>query len=346
MAKPTMSDVAREAGVDVSTVSRALNERTASLLRSETVEKVATAALKLGYQPNVLARGLRTQRSHTIGMVIPDLTNPFFPPIVRGVEDALGVEQYTVIVVNTDNDPEREERAVRSLAARQVDGLLLAISHIGHLTPGAADIDGVPVVLVNRRGVGDHLPAVVPDDHAGIELVVDHLVSLGHEAIGHVAGPQDTSTGHTRAEAFQACTTRGAGPQAERTEVAGVYAPDEGAAACGRLLDRCPELTAIVAANDQLAVGCLRELRERGLRVPTDVSLVGFNDMALVDLLDPPMTTVRVPQYELGHEAGRLLLERISQGAAPAGPAQVVSFAPELVIRGSTAPPPDPAARP
>ena len=204
MPKPTMSDVARTAGVDVSTVSRALNERTASMLRPETVERVLAAATELGYRPNALARGLRTQRSHTIGMLIPDLTNPFFPPIVRGLEDVLGSSGYTLILANTDNDPRREEVGLHSLVGRQVDGLLLATSHLDQRGLDAARVGDLPVVLVNRRGADDSVPAAVPDDDAGVAMVVDHLVELGHTAIAHVAGPQDTSTGRTRAEAFRA----------------------------------------------------------------------------------------------------------------------------------------------
>jgi LacI family transcriptional regulator len=338
MSKPTMADVAREAGVDVSTVSRALNERTASLLRPETVEKVMEAARSLGYRPNVLARGLRTRRSHTIGMVIPDLTNPFFPPIVRGVEDALDDEQYTVIVANTDNDPEREARVLRSLIGHQVDGLLLATSHLDDLGASADALAGLPVVLVNRRGSDDRVSAVVPNDPVGIELAVDHLVELGHTRIGHIAGPQDTSTGRARAEAFlaRAPRERGSPPPVETTDVYGTQA---GVEACAALLDRCPGLTAIVAANDQLAVGCLRTLRSRGLRVPEDVSLVGFNDMPMVDLLDPPLTTLRIPQYEMGRAAGRLLLDRVQAPRDEQPGPRSLELEPELIVRASTAAP-------
>lgn len=340
MSKPTMADVARAAGVDVSTVSRALNDRTAPLLRAETVAKVVAAAEELGYRPNALARGLRTQRSFTVGMVIPDLTNPFFPPIVRGAEDALDAEQYTVVLTNTDNDPDREARAVRSLVSRQVDGLLLAISHLDDVGPDSIELGGIPVVLVNRRRPDDQVTAVVPDDHSGIALAVDHLAGMGHRAIGHIAGPQDTSTGRTRRIAFlERVRAHDGGNDPElHVAVADVYGAEAGAAACAALLDRCPELTAIVAANDQLAVGCLRACRERGLRIPVDLSLVGFNDMALVDLLDPPLTTVRIPQYEMGHVAGRLLLERMTGGTMPA--VEIVTVAPKLIVRGSTAPPP------
>lgn len=337
MVKTTMSDVARQAGVDVSTVSRALNERTSGMLRSETVEKVLAAAAELGYQPNVLARGLRTQRSHTVGMLLPDLTNPFFPPIVRGLEDALEAGGYTLIVANTDNDAGRERRALHSLVGRQVDGLVVATSHIDG-DEGAAAVGNLPVVLVNRRGTDPTIPAVVPDDDAGVSLAVRHLLDLGHTRIGHVAGPADTSTGRTRAEAFARITGDAGIHDPSWVEATGIFGVEDGMAACERLLERHPDLTAICAANDLLAIGSLRALRAAGRGVPDDVSLVGFNDMPLVDLIDPPLTTVRIPQYDMGRQAGELLLQLFEQ-PRPRRRRKPVAVAPELVVRQSTSAP-------
>lgn len=338
MPKPTMSDVAAHAGVDISTVSRALNERTAALLRSETVERVAAAAVELGYRPNVLARSLRTRRSHTIGMVIPDLTNPFFPPVVRGVEDVLGDAGYTLIIANTDNDERREQRGLRSLVSRQVDGLLVATSHLDAGTPSDEELGGLPLVLVNRRGSDATVPAVVPDDVTGIAAVVTHLTDLGHQRIAHLAGPQDTSTGRTRAQAFRDAVTAAGLYDEDLVEGATLFDVDAGRDACERLLTRRPDLTAIVAANDLLAIGCIRAMRARGLRVPTDISLVGFNDMPLVDLIDPPLTTVRVPQHEMGHAAARILLGLLDETAGDTEHI-CLELPPELVVRASTGPP-------
>lgn len=337
MANSTMADVARHAGVDVSTVSRALNERTAGMLRAETVDRVLASAAELGYRPNVLARGLRTQRSHTVGMIIPDLTNPFFPPVVRGVEDALDAADYTLIVANTDNDPRRDARSLQTMIGRQVDGLIVATSHLDG--DGAADVGSLPVVLVNRRGRGTRAPSIVPDDRAGVSLVVQHLTELGHRRIAHVAGPPDTSTGLTRAEAFRDCAVASGAFDETLVEPAAVFAVGDGRAACERLLDRHDDVTAIVAANDLLAIGCLVELRQRGMRVPEDISLVGFNDMPLVDLIDPPLTTVRVPQYDMGVAAGRMLLDLLQDDRNGGAGVEIVELPPELIVRGSTAHP-------
>ena len=346
---PTMADVARRAGVDTSTVSRALNPRTSGRVRPETVARVVQASEELGYRLNVLARGLRTQRSRTIGMLIPDLTNPFFPPVVRGVEAALDEADHTLIVVNTDDDIDREERSLRTVVDRQVDGLLLATTHLGMVRsaqgrtppPAGATVDfgGLPVVLVNRRSDGD-VAHVTPDDHQGIALVVEHLLELGHERIGHVAGPADTSTGHARAEAFEAHTTAAGVFVPGSVETASAFAVEPGRAACAALLDRLPDLTAICAANDLLAVGCLSVLKERGLRVPEDVSLVGFNDMPLVDFLEPALTTVQVPQYDMGFREGQMLLGMLGANGDSGGSAETrVELPGRLIVRRSTAEP-------
>lgn len=336
MARPTMMDVAEKAGVARSTVSRALGPETRHLLSQETVQRVEAAAEELGYRPNALARGLRTQRSATIGMLVPDLTNPFFPPIVRGLEDTLGGEGYTLIVVNTDNDETREKAALEKLLHQQVDGFVLATVHLQ--PDGLPDaIRNVPSVLVNRRSDVDRLSSVVPHDEAAVREVVQHLAELGHRSLAHVAGPQALSTGRDRRTAFErACAE--AGVEAV-VEVADGFTVRGGAEAAERLLARGTDATGVFAANDLLALGVLRVLRERGVRVPEEISLVGYNDMPLVEMLDPPLTTVKVPQYQMGREAARLLLEELGEDAGSLR-GRSVQLPSHLVVRGSTAAPP------
>lgn len=336
MTKPTMRDVAALAGVDPSTVSRALAPGTRHMISQETVDRVERAADELRYRPNALARGLRTQSSRTIGILVPDLTNPFFPPIVRGLEDALAERGYTLIVVNTDNDSGREAAALGKLAVQQVDGLVLATAELED-----GQVDGValnvPSVYVNRRSSVSGLSSVVPHDDAAVREVVDHLVGLGHVAIAHVAGPQSLSTGYDRRVAFErACAEAGVGSAV--VEVAEGFRREAGASACRRVLARHDAVTAIFAANDLLALGCLESISRAGLSVPGDVSVVGYNDMPLVDLVDPPLTTVRVPQYEMGREAARLLLEELRGDSALQG--RSVQLPAHLVVRSSTGPPP------
>lgn len=333
MSKPTMKDVAARAGVDTSTVSRALNERTRQMLNGATVDRIIAAADELGYRPNVLARSLRTQRSQVIGMVVPDLTNPFFPPIVRGLEDRLDEYGYTLIVTNTDNHLDRERQALQSLVERQVDGLVLATSHIAYETADPVVV-AVPMVLVNRRSRDASVPFVVPDDDAAVRQAVAHLHELGHRRIAHLAGPQGVSTGRARLEAFTAACEE-FGLTTPEIEVAEAFAAGPGARACERLLARGADVTAIFAANDLIAIGALKSLRAAGRRVPDDISLVGYNDMPFVDLIDPPLTTVRVPQYEMGCEAAELLLAALTDGDGPAS--RAVTLPCHLQVRASTA---------
>jgi len=345
--QPTMSDVARLAGVDSSTVSRALNARTAAMLRPETVARVKAASAELGYRPNVLARGLRTQRTHTIGLLLPDVTNPFFPPIIRGIEDVFAPAGYVLLIANTDNVVEREDQGLDSLVARQVDGMMLATSHLDVATD-AARLGGIPVMLVNRRDRSSVVPSVVPDDAIGVRLVVEHLHALGHREIALVSGPLNTSTGRDRRDTF--VEVAGAlGLPTDMVVHADLYDLPSGRRATERILDAHGERpTAIFASNDLLAVGALTALRARGLRVPEDLSLVGYNDMPLVDLLDPALTTVHVDQYEMGRQAAIVMLGLLgsppdaddASGATRNGTSPTdVAIVPELVVRRSTAAP-------
>jgi LacI family transcriptional regulator len=333
----TIRDVARAAKVHPGTVSRALNSDTRALVNPETAERVIEAAERLGYRPNRIARGLKTSRSHTIGVLIPDITNPLFPPILRGIEDRLEDAGYTPLIVNTDNDPERERSVLEAMDARQVDGFISATARLDRELLAELAARGTPLVLVNRSFEDGRVPAVAVDDRRGIRLAVGHVTELGHTRIGHIAGPQNLSTGHRRYLGFlEAMRAGGLEVPDEHVQFAAAFTEEEGAAACTELLDVAPELTAIVAANDLLAIGCYDALEARGGRCPDDVSIVGFNDMPFLDRLRPPLTSVRVPQREIGKVAADLLLERLS------GDSQTVReilLEPTLVVRGSTAPP-------
>ena len=200
----TIRDVARLAEVHPGTVSRALNEQTRALVNEETAARVLRAATELGYRPNPIARGLKTNRSYTVGVLIPDLTNPLFPPIVRGIEDRLGPAGYTPLLVNTDNDPARERSHIEAMLARQVDGLIAATARLDVEPLAEAAAGGMPLVLVNRSFEDGSVAAVTVDDGKGIRLAVEHVAQLGHRRIGHVAGPQNVSTGHRRYIGFLA----------------------------------------------------------------------------------------------------------------------------------------------
>lgn len=333
----TLRDVAERARVHPSTVSRALNGDTRALVNQATVRRILKVADELGYQPNSLARSLKTNRTMTIGMLIPDLTNPVFPPIVRGIEDGLADDGYTLVLANTDGDPAKERRLVEVMRGRKVDGLLLATALREYSLLDELVAARLPVVLVNRTSEQPSVPSVTPDDHAGMGLAVRHLVSLGHTRIAHVAGPQTMTTGLARYHSFLSWM-QVAGLEADPRLVvfAEQFKEPAGATACGELFGRGSEFTAIVAGNDLLALGCYDALSARDLRVPDDVSVVGHNDIPFADNFGPPLTTVRIPHYEIGVKAAQLMLEAVRQrDASPVA----VHLAPSFVLRASTAPP-------
>ena len=198
----TLRDVAKLAAVHPGTVSRALNPETRRMVNEETARRVLEAAAQLGYRPNPIARGLKTNRSHTIGVLVPDLTNPLFPPIVRGIQDRLEAAGYTPLIANTDNDPDRERNDFEAMRARQVDGVITATARLDHGVLDEMAADGLPIVLVNRRLDDGPLSSATADDHEGARLAVKHLAELGHTRIAHLGGPQGVSTGRLRYEGF------------------------------------------------------------------------------------------------------------------------------------------------
>jgi LacI family transcriptional regulator len=304
------------------------------MVRPETVDRVRRAAADLGYRVNRMARGLKMNRSFTIGMLIPDITNPFFPPVVRGAEDALAEDGFTLILANTDNDEAKERRHLSGMLERQVDGLLLAMAR--RRDPLVEELRGgpTPVVLVNRTIDRGGVCAVIPDDQAGMTIAVEHLYQLGHRRIAHVAGPSNTSTGARRAAGFAAAMGL-LGLAGSAVGRASAFGESAGRQAAGPLFARRPRPTAFVAANDLIALGAIEAGEEAGLRCPDDFSVVGFNDMPFVDRFRPALTTIRIPEYEIGRRAARMLLGRIEH---PEQKPETVLIAPELVVRQSTAP--------
>jgi LacI family transcriptional regulator len=334
---PTIKDVAALAKVHAATASRALNPRTKDMVNARTANRVLDAAKSLGYSPNSAARSLRTRTSSVAGVIIPDLRNPVFPPIVRGIEDGLREAGYMALLGNTDGDPERERELLAAMRGRQTDGFILATSRRDDQLVDAAGQSPVPTVLVNRRTDAGDIPSVTADSAAGIYAVVRLLAGLGHRRIAHLAGPRELSTGWERYRAFlDAMAAHGLAVDPGLVPYCEAFTEEAGYRAAVRLLADHPRVTAVVAGNDLIALGCYAALAERGLRCPEDVSVVGFNDMPFVDKQRPPLTTVRIPHYDIGIESARLLLERI---ADPGAPAKRVVLPVQLIPRDSVGPP-------
>lgn len=333
--RATIEDVAKLAKVHKGTVSRALNERQKHQVSREMIERVERAARQVGYVPNALARGLRTNNSMTIGVVLPDITNPFFPPIVRGIESVVSPRAYTSLLVNTDGDKAMERTAVSHLIDRRVDGLIVASGQSDETILSELYKAGIKVVLLYRDAGAVPYPLVTGDDAAGIASAVEHLVGLGHRHILHLAGPANFSATSKRADAFAAACLRH--PELDGTvEGAESLTALAGEQAMNLVLESGTPPTAVVAGNDLIALGALRALRAHGLRCPVDVSIVGFNDMPFAEDFSPPLTTVRVPTGLMGRRAAQLVLEWIDAGALDQ---QTVMLPVSLVVRESTAPP-------
>lgn len=333
----TLRDVAADAGVHPATASRALNPGTRALVNEETAKRVLGAAARLGYRPNPIARGLKTNRSYMIGVVVPDLCNPLFPPIARGVEERLEPAGYMSVLVNTDNDDDREKLSFEALRDRQIDGVIAGTAR--RLDPLLREVcdSGLPVVQVTRRMDDDDVSSVVADDVAGVRLALGHLFDLGHTRIAHVPRPLEVSAGKRRLDGFVA-TMHARGVSVDETLIPSAESSSEaeGHRLTAGLLGGGRWFTAILAGNDLMALGCIDAINEAGLRCPQDVSVVGFDDMAWCERFDPPLTTVRVPYHDVGFRAADLLLERL-EGAEP-GPPEHVVLPVEMVVRGSTAP--------
>ncbi len=338
-----MKQVAEAAGVHFSTVSRVLSPRTRDMVRPEVVARVLEVATGLGYRTNTLASSLRTRRSRVVGVVVPDIASLLFPPILEGIESTLLEHGYMTILANTANDAERHAHVLAGMIERQVDGLILATATLHAPTVEEWVTGRAPIVLINRTDESGRLSSVINDDLRGIALAVEHLAACGHDRVGHIAGPQSLSTGAMRYRGFRLAVGEHGLPGGEEfVTVADAFSRPAGRKACHALLDRDLGLTAIAAANDLLALGCYDALAERGLSCPEDLSVTGYNDAPFVDMVMPPLTTVRIRQREMGIEAARLLLERM---ANPHAPAIDILLRPSLIVRRSTAAPRPPSRR-
>lgn len=328
----TSIDVARRAGVSQSTVSLVLSGKASGRVAAATADLVRAAADELGYQPNAAARTLKSGASRTIGLVVPDITNPVFGHVLRGAQSAATAAGYTVVLVDADGDGTRGEASVQALRQTFVDGLLVfAIA-----PPEAALAPGGPPVVLMDMPDGD-LPTVTLDLKGGVHAAMEHLLGLGHERIAHLRADIAEPTFVARAAAW-ARALHGAGLDAGEDLVARCAFTHTAARAAGNeLLARDPRPTAVLCDDDLLAAGLLLAARDHGLTVPDDLSVVGFDDMPLAELLTPPLTTVRFDAQALGGRAVDVVLAHIrGDGDAP----RRAWIETSLVVRESTGPAP------
>ncbi|WP_293904124.1 LacI family DNA-binding transcriptional regulator [Phenylobacterium sp.] len=329
----TIQDVARRAGVSTATVSRVLSapERVTAATRA----KVEAAVAHLGYTPNLAAKTLRTLRTEKILVTVPDISNPFFSQVIRGVEEAASAAGYAVLLGDTRHDEAREEQYAGMLRRREADGLIF----LGHRLPDtlaemvAAMGPRTPIVNGCEFSAGLGVSSAHIDNERAAAEAMDHLYGLGHSRIGVITGPLVSPISRDRLAGVRAAAGRRS--RAEELVVAtGDFSIESGAEHGGVLLQRAARPTALFCFSDEMAMGAMDAIRRRGLACPRDVSLVGFDDIRFARFLDPSLTTISQPTREIGHEVVRLLLEVLSgRSDAP----RHVTLPHRLVIRASTA---------
>jgi len=333
----TMKDIAKIAGVSVNTVSRALNDRPE--INEETKRQIKEIAKKLNYIPNTIAASLASRKSKTIGLIIPDLCDPFFAKQARGVEDTARQNGYSVIIINTDEIPDHEQEALNTLYGIRVAGVILtsvfpAVERIKDLQRKQ-----IPLVLLNRFLRQIDTDYVINDNKQGAYAATKHLLNLGHQRIGIILGPQHITSVQDRFTGYrQALAEAGVELRKEYVVYGENLKPETGEEIAQQLLRLNPRPTAIFAYCDSLAIGACAGVRKMGLAIPRDVALVGYDDIPYAALLEVPLTTVAQPAYEMGKTACEILIERIQSEREKGGSAaqtKHIVFKPELVVRKS-----------
>ncbi len=307
-----LEDIAKETGFSISTVSRVLSKSNYPV--SEAIrEKVLRVAGTMGYEPNIAARSLRTDRTNTIGIIVDDLLSPFTPPIVRGIQDYLNEHGFLSLIVNSDWDPIQEQSAIKTLLSRPVDGIIF-VEYSHQTTSDALEQSNKPHVFVHRLFGSPIKNSVVPDDYYGAGLATKHLISLGHRRIGYINGPENWHTCRARLSGYQDTLTSHNLPFDESLVQPGDWEIESGYKAAENMMKLAAPPTAIFAANDAMALGANYAIQDAGLRVPEDVAVVGYDNRNFTKTVRPRLTTVSMPVIEMGGVAAELLLRQIAEG--------------------------------
>lgn len=302
----TIKDVARESGVNISTVSRALNNGYG--VNPQTRQHVLEVADRLGYRPNRVARGLVTGRSHSLALILSDIRNPFFAEVARGAEDAARIGDCDLVLCNSDLDAGKQMQYVHSLLEKRVDGILMnSVSSLSREQQAQLAACGVPIVLLNRSASNRAFSTVYADNETGGAMAARYLLSLGHRRVAHITGPRQHGNLSDRTRGFLRAMAAGGNP-VEPTVLHGPFNFSGGTDLTSRLLDKHPNVTAVFAGNDVMALGAVRAILDRGLRIPDDISLIGFDNIEFSSVMYPPLTTIHQPKYEMGRAAVEILL--------------------------------------
>jgi DNA-binding LacI/PurR family transcriptional regulator len=330
-----MADVAERAGVSVATVSRALSGD-GKLVSAAVMERVLRAAEDLRYHPNNLARNMRSGSSRIFGLVISDIGNPFFTAVARGAEDVAQRHGYSLVLANTDENPEREGSTLNAMAAERAAGVIVATTNENIDALRRLHSIGVPIVAIDRRIAGLPTDSVAVDNETASYGAVTHLIRLGHRRIAMVGGPHDAKTANERYLGYQRALREHRLDVVPELFCEGNFRESAGLIHTRELLALAEPPTAIFSVNNLTTIGVLKALREAGVSMPHQMSLVGFDDLPTAELLDPPLTVVQQPTYQMGAQAAELLVRRLEE---PTVAVEKVLLVGTLIVRGSTAPP-------
>lgn len=305
-----LKDIARECALDTATVSRALSGSYG--VREETRKKVLAAAKRLNYRPNRLATSLVTGRSRTLAMIISDIRNPFFAEVARGAEDIAFEAGYELVLCNSDLSPAKQMHYVHSLLEKRVDGILMnSVARLSRTEQEELTHSKIPIVLLNRPPANVRgFSTVLADNYEGGFLAGSYLLQCGHRAIGHLAGTREHGNLAERARGFQKALGE---VKCTPLIVRGHHSSEKAYEMLKKLLAQRRNITAVFAANDAMAFGAIRAIFDAGLRVPEDISVIGFDDVELARNIRPPLTTIQQPKYEMGQAAVEILLRQIAQ---------------------------------
>ncbi|MDF2067273.1 LacI family DNA-binding transcriptional regulator [Bacillus sp. Cr_A10] len=330
MEKLTIKDIAREAGVSITTVSRVLNNKEEGMSK-ETREKVLAVMQEANFQPNKLARGLVTKRSSMLGLIVPNISNPFFPELCRGAEDEANKRNYSLIICNSDDQLQKEENYLRLLKEQQVDGILLSSKNrLSQTSKVLLQSGKVPYVLFDRGEEANKQSGVFLDNERGGYLAGKHLTDLGHTQIACMTGPSEILNSQQRLSGFQRALMEASIEIPPSLILVGGFQMDKAYQVAKEFLNNNP-VTAIFAANDLMACGIYQAAHEIGIQIPEQLSIVGFDDISLVSALIPKLTTVRQDTYGMGRKAIELLINEIEKKESEA-----IVFEPTLIVREST----------
>lgn len=327
---PTIKDVARLVGVHPSTVSRVINNH--PRISEKTRNKVLFAIKKLGYTPDGIARGLKLKKTYTLGVLIPDITNPFFAEIARGVEDTANKNGFNVILCNTDDKLKKERTYLDILKERRVDGLILGTAHIRDKSILELEKNNFPYILVSRNIEGLDKNCIIINDMVGGIMATEFLIRLGHRRIAHITGPLKVRAAIDRLEGYKDALKKHGVEYKEELIEEGDFRIKGGYQAMKKFLDLPEPPTAIFAANDLLALGAMQAIQKKKYHIPEDFCIIGFDDIRLASFVYPPLTTIRQPMLEMGTLAVKMLLKIIEEGEFNQ---RKLMLKPELIIRES-----------